>query len=192
MSARVDYSSYTTMIRDRLSALDVGKDYGLEVGRDGRCRCIFCTGARDDTLRLYPGDRGAYCFRCHKGVDVIGLVMEITGNNFPETVRELNNKYGLGLPLDKPDPEAERKAREEAERRKQERIAQEKRNRDLLEALWDASDKVAIAEEVLANEGPRTPSEPFSARYIKCARKIHELREERDRLFDLVYVYHAK
>lgn len=187
MSARVDYSSYTTLIRDRLSALDVGQDYGLEVGRDGRCRCIFCTGARNDTLRLYPGNRGAYCFRCHRSTDVIGLVMEITGESFPEAVRDLNGMYGLGLPLDRVDPEAERRAREETERKKREREEQEKRNRELLEALWDASDKVAIAEEVLANEGPRTPDEPFSARYVKCARKIHELREERDRLFDMVY-----
>ena len=186
-SEKPDYKAFTILIREQVPALEAGQDYGMTVGRDGRCRCIFCTGARNDTLRLYPGNRGAYCFRCHRSTDVIGLVMEITGESFPEAVRDLNERYRLGLPLDHPDPEAERRAREEAERRKREREEQEKRSRELLEALWDASDKVAIAEEVLANEGPRNPDEPFSARYVKCARKIHELREERDRLFDLVY-----
>jgi len=186
---KVDYAAFTQIIRDRVSAAQVGQDYGLNPGRDGRCACIFCTGARKDTLRLYPGNRGAYCFRCHRGADVIALVMEITGESFPEAVKDLNDQYGLGLPLNGADPERMKKAKEETEKRKQERIEQEKRDRELLRALWDASDKVAIAEEVLANEGPKSPNEPFSERYIKCARKIHELREERDRLFDQVYVF---
>lgn len=187
--AGVDYGAFTQIIRDRVSAEQVGRDYGLNPGRDGRCVCIFCSGARKDTLRLYPGNRGAYCFRCHKSTDVIGLLMEIAGMTFPQAVEELNNQYGLGLPLEHADPDAVRKAREEAERREKERKLKERYDRELLQALWDASDKVAIAEKVLANEGPGSPEEPFSERYIKCARKIHELREERDRLFDQVYLF---
>lgn len=187
MSGRIDYSAFTGIVRDRLSAIDVGKDYGLEVGRDGRCQCIFCTGERKDTLRLYPGNRGAYCFRCHRGTDVIGLVMELTGQSFPQAMRELNEKYGLDLPLEKPDPVKAEKARQEAERKKQERIQREKQEKETLEAYWNACEKVAIAEKVLETEGPKTPDEPFSERYIKCASKINELREERDRLGDIVY-----
>lgn len=182
-----DLTFATQAIRDSVSARQIGEDYGLNPGRDGRCPCIFCSGDRKDTLKLYDGSRGAYCFRCHRSADVIALVMEATGQNFPQAVRDINSRYGLGLPLDNPDPDRERKARAEAERRKRERAEKEKRDREMLDAYWDACDKVAIAEEVLRTEGPRTPDERFSARYVKCANKIHELRYERDRLHELVY-----
>lgn len=184
---KIDYSAFAQTIRDSISALQVGQDYGLNPGRDGRCPCVFCNGDRKDTLKLYNGSRGTYCFRCHRSADVIALVMEITGQNFPQAVRDLNARYGLNLPVDKPDPDRAKKARAEAERRKLERIAQEERDKQNLEDYWDACDKVAIAEEVLRTEGPKTPDERFSARYVKCANKIHELREERDRLHELVY-----
>lgn len=184
---KIDYSAFTQNIRDRVSALDVGRDYGLNPGRDGRCRCIFCSGNRTDTLRLYPGNRGSYCFRCHTGADVIRIVMEVTGQNFPQAVRDLNDRYGLGLPLDKPDPERTRKAREAAEQRRQEEEEKKQREMRLLTALWDASDEVWELEQVIKCYAPQRPGEPFTDVYVEALRRIDAARDVRDHLFDEVY-----
>ena len=74
--------------------------------------------------------------------------------------------------------EYEQKRQERAER---ERAEQERRIR-LETALLDASDAVWNAEQVLKREGPKTPDEGFSWRYVIAANNIDWLREYRDRL----------
>lgn len=59
---RIDYAAFTDTIREAISAEQLGKDFGIPIGRGGRCPCVFCSGDRQDTLKLYPGDRGFYCF----------------------------------------------------------------------------------------------------------------------------------
>ena len=184
---KINYYAFTGIIRERISAVQLGQDLGLNVGRDGRCSCIFCSGERKDTLRLYPGNRGAYCFRCHKTADVIDILREAEGMSFTEAVKALNDRYGLNLPLDKPDPEKTRKAQEETERKRKEREARQERDKQLLDALWNASDDVYRAEQVLKNEGPKTASNGFTERYIAAANLIDALKDKRDRLFDEVY-----
>lgn len=186
-SYMVDYKPFVPVILDSLSALRIGEDYGLNPGRDGRCRCIACHGSREDTLKLYPGDRGAYCFRCHRSWDALHLMMEITGMKFSQAVKELNDRYALGLPLEKPDPEKIRRAQEEAERRAHRREMERQMERQATIAMWDAEDAVYDAEQVLKNEGPKGPDEPFTERYLAAARDIEALREKRDRLRDRVY-----
>lgn len=184
---KIDYSAFTGIIRESVSAVQLGHDLGLNVSRDGRCSCVFCSGERKDTLRLYPGSRGAYCFRCHKRADVIDLLREVEGIGFVEAVKALNSRYGLNLPLEKPDPGKMQKAREEVERKRKEREEQQERDKQLLDALWNASDNVYRAELVLKNEGPKTASDGFTERYIAAANFIDLLKEKRDRLFDEVY-----
>lgn len=74
--------------------------------------------------------------------------------------------------------EYEQKRLERAER---ERTEQERRIR-LETALLDASDAVWNAEQVLKREGPKSPDEGFSLRYVMAANNIHWLREYRDEL----------
>ena len=79
--------------------------------------------------------------------------------------------------------EYEQKRRELAEL---ERAEQERRIR-LENELWDASEAVWNAEQVLTLEGPKTPDEGFSRRYVMAANNIHLLREYRDELEYEVY-----
>lgn len=72
--------------------------------------------------------------------------------------------------------EYEQKRQEQAER---EHAEQERRIR-LETALLDVSDAVWNAEQVLKREGPKTPDEGFSWRYVMAANNIHWLREYRD------------
>lgn len=183
----IDYTAFTDMIRDRVSTDELGRDYGLNPGRDGRCRCIFCDGDRKDTLRLYPGNRGFYCFRCHNRGDVISLYQKLVGCGFKEAVDGLNEQYGLNLPLKKADPDAMRKAKEESERRKRERAEKEEREKRLLTAWWDAADAVNEMERVKRELAPQTPTELPRQRFVMALRYLDELRDYRDRLFDELF-----
>ena len=183
----VDYSAFTETIRESVSALQIGRDYGLNPGLDGRCQCIFCSGARDDTLKLYGHNRGFYCYRCHRFGDVITLHMEITGTGFRQAVEDLNSQYGLNLPLKDADLKAVQKAKEFAEKRKQERIEKEHRDRELLEQLWDAADAVQTLEQCLETCAPESPDDQWRQRFVVALRYLPQLTYLRDCLYDEVY-----
>lgn len=187
MSASVDYSAFTDTIRESVSADQVGMDYGLNPGRDGRCPCIFCSGTRDDTLKLYPGNRGFYCYRCHKSGDVITLYRQITGAGFRQAVEDLNGQYGLGLPLKTADQEAIQKAKVLSEKRKREREEKERYDRKLLEDLWDVADAVQLLEYFKTELAPKTRDEPWRQRFIVALRYLPQLTYLRDCLYDEVY-----
>lgn len=76
--------------------------------------------------------------------------------------------------------------RREYEQKHQERAEQEQAEQErivrLETAFLDASDAVWSAEQVLKHEGPETPNEGFSWRYVMAANNIHWLREYRDGL----------
>lgn len=185
--ATVDYSAFTYTIRESVSALQVGIDYGLNPGRDGRCPCIFCSGARNDTLKLYLGNRGFYCYRCHKSGDVIALYRQITGAGFRQAVEDLNVQYGLHLPLENADTDTIRKAKELAEKRKQERAEKEARDRQLQEDLWDVADAVQLLEYFKQELAPKTRDELWRQRFVFALRYLEQLKYLRDCLYDEIY-----
>lgn len=187
-----DYGPFAEMIRERVSVQDAATALGMEYGRDGRCKCPFCGSSRKDTLRLYPGNRGYFCFSCHAAGGVIRFWREMTGTGFREAVEEINDKFGLGLPLKDADPEMLRRAREETERKRKAVEERKRLEKAALELLWDVGDAVQDCERVLATEGPRTPEEPFSARYEAAAKNLEVLKDRRDRLYALVYGKNAK
>lgn len=188
----IDYSAFTDAIRESISAEQLGHDYGLDPGRDGRCRCIFCKGDRKDTLKLYGGNRGFYCYRCHKAGDVIALYMQIVGVTFPQAVKNLNEQYGLNLPLTGADPEAAEKARRKAEQRKRERAKKAEHYKRLLTALWDASDAAWFCDKTIAELAPKDPSEPWRQRFIIALKYRDEIAEYRDSLQDEMYFFSLK
>lgn len=76
--------------------------------------------------------------------------------------------------------------RREFEQKRQERAEQERAEQEhrkwLETALLDASDAVWNAEQVLKREGPETPDEGFSERYMVAANNIELLRDYRDEI----------
>lgn len=183
----VDYSAFTDTIRESVSADMLGRDYGLDLERNGNCSCIFCSGNRKDTMRLYPGSRGFYCFRCHRSGDVIALYRQLTGSGFRKAVEDLNTQYGLNLPLKNADQTAMQKAREQAEKRKQERAEKEAMDRQLLEDLWDVADAVQILEQYKNELAPQTRDELWRQRFVFALRYLPQLTYLRDCLYDEVY-----
>lgn len=179
-----DYKILAEIVRNRVSCADVARDFGMKISRDGRSRCVFCDGARDDTLRLYSGSKGFYCFRCHKSGDVISLYQQITGAGFRDAVEQLDQQYGIGLPLDGVNEEALRKAREISERRKREREEHLLRERKLFEEYLNAADAVYVMEQNRKNTAPETREELWKQRFVIALRYLDEMRDYRDRIFD--------
>lgn len=105
-------------VRERVSALDVARHYGLEVNRSGFCPCPF-HHERTASLKLYPAAKGFYCFGCHTGGSVIDFVAQLYGLDALGAVRRLNDDFHLGLPIDRQQTPQERTeaAREAAKRR---------------------------------------------------------------------------
>lgn len=105
-------------VRERVSALDVARHYGLEVNRSGFCPCPFHY-ERTASLKLYPAAKGFYCFGCHTGGSVIDFVAQLYGLDALGAVRRLNDDFHLGLPIDRQQTPQERTeaAREAAKRR---------------------------------------------------------------------------
>ena len=88
---------YST-IRETVSAIDVGKALGLNINQHGRCQCPFHNG-HDDNMKLYPGNRGYYCFVCHAGGDCISLAKQLldNGTSYNEAARWIDSTFGLNL-----------------------------------------------------------------------------------------------
>ena len=91
------------------------------------------------------------------------------------------------------ESETRRREYEQKRREREEREQTEQERRILLEnELWDASEAVWNAEQVLRREGPKAPGEGFSWRYALAANSIHRLREYRDRLEYEIYMLGCK
>ncbi len=64
-------------IRETVSCEQVCGIIGIEV-KHGFAKCPFHSD-HNESLRIYSGNRGFYCFGCHKGGDVITFVSELKG-----------------------------------------------------------------------------------------------------------------
>ena len=86
------------IIRESVSAIDVGRSLGLHINQHGRCRCPFHNG-HDENMRVYPGNRGFYCFVCHEGGDCIALAKQLLPDNpnYYEAAKWIDTTFNLNL-----------------------------------------------------------------------------------------------
>lgn len=120
--------------------------YGIPINRQGFSRCPYHSGDNTPSFKIYPDDRGFYCFGCGAGGDVITFVRKLFNLNFLGAVKKLNADFSLGLD-EKPSYAEYRKSQQlQAERE------QAKRNkvRILLE-LYKLSTLHRIYWQILKN-----------------------------------------
>lgn len=67
-----DYEDVKRMVGMRQAA----EYYGYSVDRQGRCLCPFHRD-RHPSMKIYPHDKGYYCFSCGSGGDVIKFVGQL-------------------------------------------------------------------------------------------------------------------
>ena len=83
-------------VRDRVTALEAARLYGLEFDRSGRrARCIWHSPDRHPSLTF----KGSYCrcFACNNGGSSIDLVAKLFGLSPLEAARKLDADFALGL-----------------------------------------------------------------------------------------------
>ena len=65
-------------VKQRLSMRQVAAYYGFREDRKHLCLCPFHAD-KHPSMRIYPNDKGFYCFSCGKGGDVITFVSALYG-----------------------------------------------------------------------------------------------------------------
>ena len=86
-------------IRSAVSMRNVLEHYGIEIGRDGFAVCPFHSD-RHPSMKIYPGERGFFCFVCHEGGDIFKFIQRMDGCSFPEAVDRAAAIGGLDAEAD--------------------------------------------------------------------------------------------
>ena len=73
-------------IRNTVSMRDALSHYGIAVDRAGFAACPFHHD-RHPSMKIYPGDRGYFCFVCHEGGDALRFIQKMEGGTFGEAVK---------------------------------------------------------------------------------------------------------
>ena len=92
------YENIYANIRNIISAEDICKTFGLNI-KHGRCACPFHNG-KDMNMQVYPGNRGFYCFVCHKGGDCISLARGLLSEEqytYNAAARWIDKEFNLNL-----------------------------------------------------------------------------------------------
>ena len=73
-------------IREAVTMREALAHYGITMERGGFAPCPFHND-RHPSMKVYPGDRGYYCFVCHEGGDVLHFIQKMENSSFGEAVR---------------------------------------------------------------------------------------------------------
>ena len=181
----MNWKDHADAVKRSVSAVSAAEMLGLKANRAGFCQCPI-HGEKTGSLKLYPGNRGWHCFGCHRGGSVIDLVMAVDGVDFHGAIREINEHFRLGLPIDGPATEeqkAEAKRRaEEREREQREREARRKAKDEAYLRYLDVGDEIASLEEVRDAYAPKDIQDEWHPKFVEALRRIPELKEEAEDL----------
>lgn len=174
-----DFRGAAEIIKQTVSAIDAGRRFGLDVDRDGRCRCIFHHG-ENRNLKLYPSNGGYHCFVCHAHGTVIDLAMGVCGCDWREAVRILDDMFSLHL-LDSGNRDAFERARRAAQERMEADRITRKRAAEAQERMLDAEERMRNIEFALQDYAPKQPGQPFSDEFVQALVARDSARAELDR-----------
>lgn len=168
-------------IKKRVSALDVCRQYGVDVNRAGFTRCLW-HNEKTASLKIYPGDRGFFCFGCHAHGSSLDLVMKLFDESVGDACKRLNADFRLGLIQEcNSSSTVERIAQNRAiwERKKQSERA-EKEYRELIDEFNGAIYHLRAVEMLYDAAEPKYPDEEWSEAFIVAARERELARSRAD------------
>ena len=178
-------------IRQRVSAPEASRFYGLAVTRSGTALCPWHSD-RHPSLKLYEGDRGCWCFACQHGGDVVELVSGILGVSRVQAAQQINKDFALGLTFGQDRETPEERRNREARRAELERYKFFLRWLDEAQIMlcavhrlgWEARsippEDLTEAEALAVRELPRVAwwLDALSSGKMKNINPIYEEREE--------------
>ena len=170
----------TQYITRSVSAADMAKALGLKPNRAGFCRCPL-HGEKTASLKLYPGDRGWYCFGCHQGGDVIRLVQVCLHCDFKQAVAWISDTFGLVTEKQMSPSERKEMALKREERNRA--IDDAKRTDWILTEMKLNQDLIALnAMRDIETYRPTSPDGIWDPRYKEALDRLQLARAESDRL----------
>ena len=174
--------NYAEIIKERVSSREVLEAEGIRVNpHTGMAVCPF-HGDHDGSLKVYTdARRGWHCYGCHAGGDVIDLVKLLYGVGFRDALRLLNDRFALGLPLERRLTRSEIQALEKERREKEARRARHKAACDALEAAyWRWFEAWLLVDEAIRVLAPAGPYEPMSEAFIWAVTHRDEIESNMD------------
>ena len=167
-------------IKSRVSALDVCRQYGVDVNRAGFTRCLW-HNEKTASLKIYPGDRGYFCFGCHAHGSSIDLVMKLFDCSVGDACKRLNADFRLGLIQEGNLSTTERIAqnREAWERKRREREI-EAQHEALIDEFNSAIKNLRLAQMLLTATEPTDPDADFDDYFAIAVRETELARHRAD------------
>ena len=101
-------------VRERVSALDAARSYGVEVDRRGKT--AHCPFHKDKHPSMVFRNGRFRCYSCGASGSAIDLTSQLFGLAPIDAVKRLNDDFALGLEFDRKPTEAEKKV---AQRRRE-------------------------------------------------------------------------
>ena len=179
-------------IKSRVSALDVCRQYGVDVNRAGFTRCLW-HNERTASLKIYPGDRGYFCFGCHAHGSSIDLVMKLFDCSVSDACKRLNDDFRLGLMRESNLSNAERIAqnREAWERRRREREI-EAQHEALIDEFNAAIKNLRLAQMLMTATEPTDPDADFDDYFAIAVRETELARYRADMALEALAEFEKK
>ena len=163
-----DCSAWAELVKSSVSALDAGRALGLEINRDGRCKCPFHNGG-DFNMKLYTGDKGYHCFVCHEHGDVIELVQGVNGCGFTEAVQWLSDAFHLGIDTNTAvTDETRQRAKKRAKTRRELARLHREADERAFDTFLNAADLARTVEQVIEDRRPASPDEEWNKAFCKA------------------------
>lgn len=134
-------------VKERVGMRQAAEFYGYPVDRKGCCVCPFHQD-RHPSMKIYPHNRGYYCFSCGSGGDVVKFVGRLYGLGNEQAAKKLIQDFSL------PIETGNLSYRESREREKKVR-----RNREM-RRFYQYARNILSAYRQLLCEAIRNPQDP--------------------------------
>lgn len=174
---RNEGNAWADIVKTSVSALDAGLALGLDINRDGRCKCPLHGGV-DYNMRLYDGNKGYYCFVCHEHGDVIALVQKMNNSTFTEAIQWLSDAFHLGVDT---HTTVDEKTRRRAVRRRRIRQKLNEWHKDTDRRVYgtylNITDFVRTVERTIEDNAPKSPDDEWSETFCAALRVRAETNE---------------
>ena len=176
-------------IKARVSCQDVCRMYGIEINRNGFAKCPF-HNEKTASFKVYPGNRGFYCFGCGASGTVIDLTMKLFNGSAYDACKRLNDDFKLDLIHEGNLSRAERIAqnRELWERRKRE-AEREEQHKKLIDRWNEAIKEMKLIELLYWEAAPKDPDEDWSEAFVLAASRRDRARAAADEALENLWEF---
>ena len=175
------------LVKGSVSMIDLATRLGFKPNRAHAICCPF--HASDDTasLKLYSGQRGFYCFGCHRGGNIFQFTMDYLGMDFEPAVRHIAGLFDIPL-SDSERPVSKKKYAEalnRAEVRKREREKEISVRNAKIKRLNEVAGEMHETRDLLEQ------FEPLQSMWCSLQNKLTSLDNEWCGLFEEIYGPHV-